>query len=264
MSRRDNIKFLSQQWRASGVESGDVLLVHSSIGRILKKAKSELDPLIGPSEILESLIKAVSGEGTLLFPLFNFDFAKGASFDIRSTPSQMGVLTEQARLYPDCVRTGHPIYSFAVIGKRRAEFQDIDNFSGYGGDSPFAKLMELDGRIAIIDLTDQNSMTSYHFVEEANQVEYRYHKAFRGLYTGRDGLTNEKEYGLFVRKIDDGVVTDVDRMMNKLWEDKVYKGFLPGKEYGMRTIKFKEFYAEVDRVIKEGKAINYLYSKKKP
>lgn len=260
MSNVTAIKFLSSQWRASGVAAGDVLLVHSSISRVLKKVKTELDPTVGPQEILLSLLDALTEEGTLLLPLFNFDFPKGTPFDIRKTPSQMGVLTEQARQFPGAVRTGHPIYSFAVIGKEKEQFRNINNNSGYGPDSPFAKLMELNGKIGVIDLTDQDSMTSYHFVEEANAVSYRYHKKFTGEYTGWDGAVQHKEYGLFVRKIEEGVQTDVNRMMNKLWADKLYTGFKPGLEYGMRTIRMRDFYLAVDEVIKDGKALHFLYS----
>lgn len=251
---------MANQWRASGMAVGDIVLVHSSIGRILRKAKAELYQSLGPDDILQSLIDAISESGTLILPLFNFDFAKGIPFDVRTTPSQMGVLTEQGRLFPGAVRTGHPIYSFAAIGKEREQFRNIDNYSGYGPDSPFAKLMELNGKIGVIDLADQNSMTSYHFVEEANDVPYRFHKKFRGEYTGWDGVKRTKEYGLFVRKLDEGVQTDVNRMMEKLWTDGLYAGSKPGVGYGMRTIPIRVFFDAVNAVIKRGDAIHYLYS----
>ena len=157
------IEALTNEWKESGVQEGDTLLVHSNIKRTFRRyLKSGIR--LSSHDILDSFINAVGSSGTLLFPLFNFDFTKGISFDINNTPSHMGSLTEAARMHPLAVRTGHPVYSFAAIGAKSKYFADIDNFSGYGDDSPFAVFREMGGKIAILDLPDQNSMTFYHYV----------------------------------------------------------------------------------------------------
>lgn len=263
MSKQYIIQLLSKEWQKSGVEKGDVLLVHSSLKKVFLKLISDHDYKADTQTILLSLIDAVGETGTLLLPLFNFDFGKTRQFDIRHTPSQMGALTESARLFPGAVRTGHPIYSFAVIGKQAYKFEEVKNFSGYGADSPFALLKEMDGKIAIIGLSDQNSMTSYHYVEEMNEVPYRYHKKFTGSYTDNNGHTEEATFNLFVRDIENGVKTDVNRMMDFLWEKKLFKGSKYDEGFGMRTIKMSDFYETVNQIIKEGKAIDYLYSVEK-
>ena len=97
----------------------------------------------------------------------------------------MGVLTEQFRKKYSSCRTGHPVYSFGVFGKNKKYFENIDNFSAYGEESPFGILKRLDGKIAILDLEDQNSMTFYHHIEEINDVHWRYAKNFKGLYVDK-------------------------------------------------------------------------------
>jgi aminoglycoside 3-N-acetyltransferase len=215
---------------------------------------------ITPEIVYQSLLHSLGSAGTLLLPLFNFDFPTAKFFDIRNTESQMGVLTELGRLDPKSVRTGHPIYSFAVVGKHAERFRNVDNYSGYGNDSPFALLKELQGKIAVIELTDQNSMTSYHFVEEQNKVDYRYYKEFEGTYIDWEGNERNRKYALYVRDLEKGVKTDVNRMMDHLWEAGLYKGFKPGTGSGMRTITMEDFYRETENIIKAGKAIDYLYS----
>ncbi len=106
----------------------------------------------------------------------------------------MGALTEAGRAHPDAVRTEHPIYSFAVIGKEASRFRDLRNFSGYGPDSPFAVLRALDGKVAILDLVDQDSMTFYHHVEEMHDVPYRHHKTFTADYIDWDGKTTRRTF----------------------------------------------------------------------
>lgn len=247
---------LAQNWRKCGIQPGDTVLVHSSLKRTLVEHGTT------PQAVMESFLEAAGPEGTVLFPLFNFDFTKGVPFDIRSTPSQMGALTEAARLYPGAVRSGHPIYSFAVIGPNAEKF-NIDNFSGYGADSPFGILRQLDGKIAVLDLADLNSQTFYHHIEEMHEVDYRFHKKFTAPYTDIRGETSQRTYGLFVRDVDRGVTTDVDPMGELLWQKGLYHGQRPKEGIGLRTIKAGEMFDAVSEVIQAGKAEGLLYSIKK-
>ena len=206
------------------------------------------------------MLSAVGNEGTLLFPLFNFDFTQGVPFNIKTTPSHMGVLTECARLYPGSVRTGHPVYSFAVIGRDAQMFSRVDNISGYGSDSPFGMLHRMNGKIAVLDLLDSSSMTFYHYIEEAHAVPYRYHKFFSGPYTGFSGVTEEKKYSIYVRDLDRGVVSALDPLGELMWQEGLYRGDRPGEDAGLRVVGARAMYDFVSRRISEGKAEGLLYT----
>ena len=246
-------------WKDCGVNRGDTVLIHSSMRRTFMeiarrghKATSEV--------VIDSLLELVGPNGTILFPLFNFDFPVSRQFSILTTPSQMGRVTEDARTTFEGSRTGHPIYSFYAIGKNEKYFSSIDNFSGYGSDSPFSKLRELDGKIAVIDLDDQQSMTFYHHVEEMCAVNYRYHKIFEGAYTNILGICNLRQYSLFVRDLEAGIVTDVNRMGDILWREGLYKGNLPNIGNGLRSISANVMYERTKREIVEGRSMETLFS----
>ena len=234
------------------------MLFHSNLSALLRSyRRGGFDLTV--KMVLDSLLNALGSSGTALFPLFNFDFTKGTSFDIRSTPSHMGTLTETARMRPDAIRTGHPIYSFAAIGAQSNRFAGRVNFSGYGADSPFGILREIDGKIAVLNLPDQHSMTFYHHVEEMLNVPYRYHKTFGGTYINQDGDSSTKQFGLFVRDLERGVVTDVNGMGEKLWSLGLYKGYAPKDGFGCRTIRVEDLYKATADVINAGKAEGLLY-----
>lgn len=249
---------LAEEWLKAGVQKGDVLLVHSDITRTLFMHYRQ-KMMISPEDILESFLKAIGPSGTLLLPLFNFDFTKGVPFDIRTSPSKMGALTEAGRMHPLAVRTGHPLYSFCVIGHRAKEFKSVNNFSGYGSDSPFGLLREMDGKIAVLDLTDQRGMTFYHHVEEMHEVDYRYHKTFTGQYTDASGHVENKTYGLFVRKLEDGILTLLNPVGELMWQSGLYSGCRPNEGCGLRTISARNMYDFVSTIILSGKAKNLLY-----
>src|ERR1700689_413341 len=103
---------LLDDWHQAGLVAGDTVLIHRILKRTLAQSAQRGQQLTAES-VLESFIAAGGPTGPLLFPLFNFDFCQGKPFDIRQTPSQMGLLTELARRHPDAVRTGNPTYSFA-------------------------------------------------------------------------------------------------------------------------------------------------------
>ncbi len=252
---------LLSEWRDAGIENGDILLVHSALGRLLRNGFG--GEKLNPAIILDTLLAAVGEAGTLLLPLFNFDFCKGVAFDVRTTSSHMGVLTEAGRLHPGAIRTGHPVYSFAVIGKRSAEFQNVMNESAYGADSPFAILHQMNGKIGVIDLPDQNSMTFYHYVEESLRVPYRYDKNFTADYTDANGKCSEKTFKIYVRDIENGVLTDVGGMEKKLWEQNLFQGKPKGEDGGLRVIQAAPLYEAVATVIRAGNAEGMLFSREK-
>lgn len=218
------------------------------------------DPNFSVSDLLESFVRAVGEEGTLLLPLFNFDFCHGKTFDRANTPSMMGSLTECARRDTRFLRTRHPVYSFAVTGSKSEHFAALDNRSALADDGPFGLLRRLDGKIAVLDLDDQNSMTIYHHIEEVNAVDYRYHKSFTGRYIDYNGVASTKTYELFVWDEVQGVITDVNRAGELLWSQGLYTGDRPGVHSGLRTIRAQEMFHMVSQVINSGKAREFLYS----
>lgn len=253
------INSLCERWKRSGINEGDTVLIHSDITRTVIELRRQTGLKIGPAEILNSFIESVGTSGTLLFPLFNFDFANGSSFDIRNTESQMGLLTEIVRKNSSTVRTGHPIYSFGAMGHKAEKFRYIDNRSAYANDSPFGVLRRLGGKIAVLDLPDSKSMTFYHHVEELERVDFRYFKDFSGPYTDRNGFTCKKTYSIFVRDLAKNVKSNADPAGELLWDKGLYRGDRPNIGTGLRTIKANEMFNFVSNIIKSGQAEGNLF-----
>lgn len=214
------------EFRAFGIEAGDTLLVHSSY-----KSFGGVDG--GPQTVIDALIHVLGDDGTLIMPTFNFDFCRGEHWDVRETPSQMGIITELVRKDPRSQRVFHPIYSFAIIGKQ-ADFLTKDRYkSSYERDSVFGKLRQLDGKIMVIGLSYNDSMTFFHHVEELEGVDYRYLKTFTGMVTNEGGNTYEDSFQMLVRDIDRGVET----MVNPMGELAEEAGVINHREIGEAAVK---------------------------
>jgi aminoglycoside 3-N-acetyltransferase len=98
----------------------DVLMVHSSI--------NGMQPMFtqGPVELLKMLMDFCGPERTLAMPAFYFGdpklggaaatFRERPRFDLRRTPSQMGLLTELFRRSRGVAQSRHPVYRIAAFG----------------------------------------------------------------------------------------------------------------------------------------------------
>ena len=251
---------LSQRWVRSGLARGDVFLLHSDVRRLLtefKKKKIELDSSI----IINSFLDVIGKNGTMLMPLFNFaDFIENKFFSLQNSKSMMGILTEKFRIDYKILRTKHPVYSFAVIGKDSNKFKK-DNFSAYGKDSPFQVLKDLNGKIAILDLSEQKSMTFYHHIEELNNVEWRYHKIFEGIYEDFENKKTKKKYSIFVRDLNKGIITCVNPAGELLWSQGLYQGAKPNTGSGLRVVNTNQMFEFISKIIIKNEALGILYNR---
>ena len=162
------------------------------------------------------------------------------------------------------MRTGHPIDSFAVIGRHRDWFKGLDNQSGYGADSPFGILRLLGGKIGVIDLEDQYSMTFYHHVEQMVGVDYRFLKNFTGQYVDWDGKVSQRTYSLLVRDLDQGVESYAWPMEKIFWDEGYYYGHRPMEKSGLRLIDANRMFQRMKKQIVSGGAEGVIYVRRPP
>lgn len=205
-----------------GLTSGDVLLVHSSY-------KSFGGVEGGPQTVIDAIRSILTDEGTLIVPTFNYDFCDGKPFNIKKTPSKMGIISELVRTEPNSKRTFDPVFSFAILGKHRDYLTGLRSEHSFGPNSIFAKLRELDAKIMIIGLTYNESMTFFHHIEEIQGCDYRYFKEFKGSITNYDDVKQDGKIVLFVRDIEKGVQNAVDKMGSIMEQEEIVKNTIIGK-----------------------------------
>lgn len=123
---------LERALREVGVQAGDVALVHSSL--------SSLGWVVGGAEAVVEAFLAVLDplRGTLVVPtLCQRDAERRFElWDIRTSPSDVGRITEVVRLRPDAVRSDHPTHSVAAVGAQAAAIT-AGHARAYGRPSPW-------------------------------------------------------------------------------------------------------------------------------
>jgi aminoglycoside 3-N-acetyltransferase len=243
-----------------GLSPGSTVLVHSDL-RALIRSLDVAKIKDAPRVLYEAMIQVLGKEGTLIIPTFNFDFCKGVSFDVRNTKSQMGIFTEYVRNLKESRRVLHPIYSFSIVGRLADELGGLRYKSSYGRDSVFGKLRDLDGKIMIINLPYNHSMTFFHHVEEMEGCTYRYFKEFKGKITDHEGRTYEDTFIMLVRDLDKGVMTQVEPMGKVLEEQGVVNIEKLGKAV-FKLVSANDVYRITAQKMKEDPYLLYQIEKK--
>jgi len=213
---------LVSNFKKIGLSSGDALLVHSSF-------KSFGGVEGGPQTVISALRSILTEKGTLIVPTFNYDFCDGKPYDVKKTPSKMGIISELVRTDSSSKRTLDPVFSFAILGKHRDYLANLKYEHSFGPNSTFAKLRELDAKIMIIGLSYNESLTFFHHIEETQGCDYRYFKEFRGTITGYDDVKQDSKIVLFVRDIERGVQNSVDKMGFIMEQEGIVKKTIIGK-----------------------------------
>jgi aminoglycoside 3-N-acetyltransferase len=175
----------------------------------------------------------------------------------------MGVLTELVRQDPGAKRVFHPFYSFAILGKHADMLGSLRYKSAYARNSVFGKLRDLDGKIMVIGLSYNNSMTFFHHIEQMEGVDYRFLKQFTGEVTDENGNTYTDTFEMLVRDIDKGVMTMVDPMGALMEQAGVIKSAKIG-EADVKLMKANEVYEFTAREMKRDPHLLYYIKKENP
>ena len=89
-------------------------------------------------------------------------------------------------------------------------------------------------------------------------------RSLPGKYTDSSGMTQDRSYGLFVRDLKQGVITEVNPMGGLLWTENIWQGYHPYEGPGLRVGGAAQIFDATAQVILDGKAEGLLYQVKNP
>jgi aminoglycoside 3-N-acetyltransferase len=158
---------LVRDLRNLGLSTADTVLVHSSLSSL-----GHVEG--GPEAVIDALLEVLGPQGTLLMPSFQQGgehvlLRQGCTFDLRTSPSELGIITETFRRRPGVIRSLSPTHCTAGIGPRGekllADHQSCLVSVGRG--SPYDKLVRVGGRILLLGVTHAAN-TTLHLLENTN------------------------------------------------------------------------------------------------
>ncbi|MDT8340393.1 MAG: AAC(3) family N-acetyltransferase [Longimicrobiales bacterium] len=151
--------------RSLGVREGDTLMVHSSF-----PATSGFTGK--PGDVIDALREVIGTGGHIMMVSLPYTGAtvdhleRGLVFDVRRTPSRMGIVSEFFRRRPGVLRSLHPSHPILVEGPEAGAMVRGHEEALFpcGPGSPFQAGMDRDGKIVLLD-APLSTMTLFHWLE---------------------------------------------------------------------------------------------------
>lgn len=184
-----------------GLMNGMELMVHSSM-------KSLGFVVNGALDVIDSLLKVIGEEGTLLMPSHTGQLTDPAEwknppipseyvktvrrcmspFDPKTTPIRnRGVIPQVFLMYPGIFRSHHPLNSVIAKGRQAEYFtQSHPLHASEGMESPIGRLYERCGHIILLGVTLARC-TAIHLAEFIADVPYLKKSLVKVLVRGKDG-----------------------------------------------------------------------------
>jgi aminoglycoside 3-N-acetyltransferase len=151
---------ISAGLRGLGLKGGDRVLLHSSL--------SSMGWVEGGADaVIDALLATIGVRGTLMVPTFTHDTTL---FDVASTPSRTGLITETLRRRPGTKRSWHPTHSVAAWGADAVDLT-AHHARAFGVGSPIARMASLGGVIVLIGVT-LRYCSAIHVAENHARVPY--------------------------------------------------------------------------------------------
>jgi aminoglycoside 3-N-acetyltransferase len=126
-----------------GIHPGDILLVHSDVSALQKVGWE-------PLEFVDFLLDYLGTQGTLVMPTHPVlsETDGRLTYDVRRSPSSVGLLTELFRRRAGVVRSAFPYSAAAALGPQAHALTDehIHSYAPHDEQSPYARLGELGGK----------------------------------------------------------------------------------------------------------------------
>lgn len=198
---------------------GDLLVVASDVTRLFYLELMRTGIMPDVDILISSFQNRIGNNGTLLFPVFNWDFCKGITFDIRTTPGKTGALGNAALKRDDFKRTQHPLYSFMVWGKYSDYLSNINCESSWGDNTVFDFLHKNKAKWLLLDVDMTHGYSFGHHVEQKGAASYRFNKHFTGHYVDKEGKDSIRTYSMFVRRMELNPIEDFTLMEKELLND---------------------------------------------
>ena len=202
------------------ISSGNIIFIASDISKLAYEAQ-ENDIVFNINEFIDAITNKIGNEGTLILPVYNWDFCKNIPFDYNKTIGKTGYLGNAALKRNDFIRTKHPIYSFAVWGKDKHYLASIDNIHAFGKNTVYQYLIDNHATNIAINVNFNDHYTICHQIEQLVGVPYRYNKYFKGDYIDVNNNISKKTYSMSVRYLELSLSGDAVELYNEMLDKKI-------------------------------------------
>ena len=170
-----------------GIKKGDIVYLGVNLGEtfkfyknlILQNSNLNIVRELCSKLILRTLLEHIGKKGTIICPTFSFNFINTKIFNVKKTKSDLGYFENFFLNQKNTIRSFHPIYSIAILGKRKEIIWPCGKFS-FGVNSPFVNFIKYNIKFLNIGVKWIETCTYLHHLEHLNGINHRFYKPTKG------------------------------------------------------------------------------------
>lgn len=185
--------------RSVGLKEGDTVFIHSNIGFYGRMENAENADMLCHG-FFQALKEVLGENGTMVVPTFSYSFCHNEEYHVNTTVSGCGMFSEYVRKQDEVIRSSDPNFSVAAWGKLKEYYTENCAHESFGKGSFWERFLAQKGKILCMNM-DCGS-TFVHYVENVNQVSYRYNKAFNGELWDREENYKRDYFVHYVYELD--------------------------------------------------------------
>ena len=212
---------LNNALKKIGVKKNDLIFINPEIYRLGYFYNNENNKSIY-EEFFNNIIKLIGMNGTICVNTYTFDTLKyNKKFLYESSKCTSGGFSEFILKQKNVIRSDHPVFSVAAIGKYAKKICNNNSSHNFGYNSPYQKFCNLNGKVLNIGMDPWKSPYN-HVAEYMIGVPYYYNKLTEVKYFKKKKLKYYK-FSSFVRYLDFNLIWDYEKLKNKLSKTKIVK-----------------------------------------
>jgi len=243
-----------KELQVMGITQGDIVMVHSSwLTHNGFKGR--------PIDMINCLKQVVGDSGLLIMPSLSYQnestrdyLLRNKAMNVKRTPSMMGLLTEVFRRGKESLRSLSSTHPLVVWGESKEEFVAGHEACSvpFGKQSPFAKLLKLNGKILTID-APFSTITFTHFLEDRIALNLPFSLYDSEFMTGKviDYAGVSHDISVKVLSEQANLLRREQRLIDKLDQQKLISRKKIGNT-NLMLIDCQQMAACVDEMVKEG------------
>ena len=210
-----NTSNIIKAFNKSKIYNYDIVYIYSDLRYFLLKNKK--DPIKFVEDIIQYFLE---NNITLIIPTFSYS---KKIFDINKSTSKLGFLSNYILSRKDSLRSVHPIFSYASIGKKKSILKNIGK-SAFGSDCLYSRLIFKNACCLHLGRSLKKGNTLVHHIEQNYKASYRFDKNFKiDLYKNTKKVLLKTNYKAYVKKMNlnkDLTEFTFDKVLKKLYKEK--------------------------------------------
>ncbi len=212
-----------------GIKKGDVIFIFPETYKF-----GIFENISYHHKVYESFYKVINEiigpQGTICIQSYTFDtlrFKKKFYYNKSETTS--GGFSKYILSLKKTIRSDHPAFSVATIGKKSKFISQNNSFHNYGYNSPLEKFLRLEGKI--LSLGSDFTINPFNHVAEYMVGVPFYFNKYKNFQIIKNKKKFQKGYTSFVRYLNLDLISDYKPLKRKLKKRKIVKSAKLGEGY---------------------------------